>query len=421
MSEDKININVQSEIGELEAVIIHTPGPEVENMTPENAARALYSDILNLSVALPEYNEFKAILEKVAKVFDVKDLLNDILSIDKVRSSLASQICRRETAEDACALLENLNNEELARQLIEGVEMRKNTLTKYLDDERFSLHPLPNFFFTRDASFTMNNEVMISHMASQVREREALIMEAIFDNHPAFSTQTVNPVKSYDNSGKASIEGGDVIIAREDIFLSGISGRTSSQGIDALLQHLKTKPGTKHLILQELPYQPESFIHLDMVFTFLDKDKCMIFEPLILNSSRHLTIHIIIEDNKVIQIREEKNMLDALKKLGMDLEPVLCGGSKDIFIMEREQWQSGANFFSIAPGKVIGYGRNTYTMNELNHHGFEIFKAKDVLKNKVNLDDYTKYVITIEGDELSRGGGGARCMTMPIRRKAVDW
>ncbi len=146
MSEDKINVNVQSEIGELEAVIIHTPGPEVENMTPENAARALYSDILNLSVALPEYNEFKAILEKVAKVFDVKDLLNDILGIDKVRNSLASQICSQETADDACALIENLSNEELARQLIEGVEMRKNTLTKYLDDERFSLHPLPNFF-----------------------------------------------------------------------------------------------------------------------------------------------------------------------------------------------------------------------------------------------------------------------------------
>lgn len=421
MSTDKININVESEIGELEAVIIHTPGPEVENMTPENAARALYSDILNLSVALPEYNEFKAILEKVAQVFDVKDLLNDILANDKVKIDLVSSICRYEAVEDACSILENLNNDELARQLIEGVEMRKDTLTKYLDNERFSLHPLPNFFFTRDAAFSMNSEVMISKMASNVREREALIMEAIFDYHPIFSTNTTNPVKSYDHSGKASIEGGDVMIAREDIFLSGISGRTTSQGIDALLEHLKTKPGTKHLILQELPYQPESFIHLDMVFTFLDKDKCMIFEPLILHSSRHLTIHIIIEDNEVVLIREEKNILDALKKLGMDLEPVLCGGTEDIFIMEREQWQSGANFFAIAPGKVIGYGRNTYTMNELNRHGFEIFKANDVLKNRVNLDDYAKYVITIEGDELSRGGGGARCMTMPISRKAVDW
>ena len=418
---EKINVNIQSEIGELEAVIIHTPGPEVENMTPENAARALYSDILNLRVALPEYNEFKAVLEKVARVFDVKDLLNDILRNEKVKASLISRICKHESTEEACSLIGSLSDEDLASQLIEGAEMRKDTLTKYLDNERFSLHPLPNFFFTRDASFSMNDKVMISHMASKVREREALIMEAIFDYHSAFSTQTVNPVKRFDKSGKGTIEGGDVLIARDDIYLSGISGRTSSQGIDALLEYLKTKPGTKHLILQELPYQPESFIHLDMVFTFLDKDKCMIFEPLIMHSSRHLTIHIVIEDNKVLQIREEKNMLDALKKLGMDLEPVLCGGKRDTYIMEREQWQSGANFFAIAPGKVIGYGRNTYTMDALNQHGYEIVKAKDVIRNKVDLANYSQYVITIEGDELSRGGGGARCMTMPISRKGVDW
>jgi arginine deiminase len=158
-----------------------------------------------------------------------------------------------------------------------------------------------------------------------------------------------------------------------------------------------------------------------MVFTVLDKDKCMIFEPLILNSSRHLTIHIVVEDNKVVQIKEEKNMLDALKKLGIDLKPVLCGGKHDTYIMEREQWQSGANFFAIAPGKVIGYGRNTYTMEALNQNGFEIIKARDVIRNKVDIASYDKYAITIEGDELSRGGGGARCMTMPVSRKAVDW
>ena len=416
---EKIQIN--SEIGELESVIIHTPGAEVENMTPENASRALYSDILNLSVALPEYNEFKQILHKVAKVYDVKDLLQDILVNEKVRANLLNKVCKLEDLDDICKIISGLDNVQLASQLIEGVEMQKDTLTKYLDNERFSVHPLPNFFFTRDASFSLNDKVIISKMANRVREREALIMEAIFDYHPSFSTQTVNPVKLFDKSGKASIEGGDVLIAREDVILCGVSGRTTSQGIYALLEYLKTKPGKKHLILQELPYQPESFIHLDMVFTFLDVDKCMIFEPLILHSSRHLTIHITMEENTVLEIKEEKNILEALKSLGIDLEPVGCGGHSDNFIQEREQWQSGANFFAIAPGKVIGYGRNTNTMHELHKHGFEIIKARDILKEKVDLAAYQKYVITIEGDELSRGGGGARCMTMPIRRKSVNW
>lgn len=421
MISNKLSINVNSEIGKLEGVIIHSPGPEVENMTPENAERALYSDILNLSVALPEYNEFYQVLKKVTTVFEVKDLLRSILDNEKVKNSLINRICRQEMAIEASETLATLDNDELARQLIEGVEMKKNTLTKYLDDERFSLNPLPNFFFTRDASFSLNDKVMISRMASKVREREALIMEAIFDYNPCFATNTVNPVKTYDFSGKASIEGGDVLIAREDVILSGISARTNSQGIDSMLEYLKTKPGVKHLILQELPKKPESFIHLDMTFTFLDMDKCMVFEPLIMSSSRHLTIHITIDGNKVVSIEEEKNLPTALKKLGMDLEPIVCGGKADSYFMEREQWQSGANFFSIAPGKVIGYARNTHTMGELNKKGFEIIKACDVINNKVKLDSYEKFVITIEGNELSRGGGGARCMTMPIVRQNISW
>ena len=55
MIEHKFQTEVNSEIGELEAVILHTPGPEVENMTPKSVERALYSDILNLSVAQQEY------------------------------------------------------------------------------------------------------------------------------------------------------------------------------------------------------------------------------------------------------------------------------------------------------------------------------------------------------------------------------
>jgi len=72
-----VELNVRSEIGELEGVILHTPGSEVENMTPENAERALYSDILNLSVAKDEYKQLSGVLSEISETYQVKDLLVD--------------------------------------------------------------------------------------------------------------------------------------------------------------------------------------------------------------------------------------------------------------------------------------------------------------------------------------------------------
>lgn len=422
---DKLGINVNSEIGRLKGVIVHTPGAEVENMTPENAERALYSDILNLRIALSEYTDFLSVLKKYTRVFEVKTLLLETLKQDAARQHLLERLCKqgiyKNNSPEACEMLQNTTAEKLASFLIEGVPMQKDNLTRFLDNERYCIQPLPNFFFTRDASFSVNEKVMISKMANQVREREAMIMETIFNSHPAFAAGTVDPVSLYDNTGKGTVEGGDVLVARENVLVIGTGDRSSTQGIDSIIQYQKTKPGVKHILVQELPLKPESFIHLDMTFTFLDKDKCMIYEPLILGSNKHLTIHITIDGNKVSKIREEKNLVHSLKALGMDLEPVYCGGKNDLYIQEREQWQSGANFFAIEPGKVLGYERNVRTIEAMNKHGFEVVTAHDVAEGKVSLDNDKKMVITIKGNELSRGGGGARCMTMPVSREEISW
>ncbi len=383
-----MQINVNSEIGELEKVIIHTPGHEIENMTPQNAERALYSDILNLSVASKEYSQFKKILKKITNTYEVIDLLKVVLNDAESKSELVKKICLKENAHEIVDLLLELPNNILAKELIEGVPLKEFNLSKYFNDERYELHPLHNFFFTRDASVSFNNKVLIGKFANQVREREAIIMDAIFNSKKIFNTNVINPNK-LDNS-KITIEGGDIIVAREDILVIGISARTSPQGIDYLIENIKQSKKTMNIIAQVLPKQPESFIHLDMVFTILDNDKCLIYSPVILNNHAYESIHIKVDNGKVKSINEEDNVIQSLSKLGMDLEPIYCGGKSDHWIQEREQWHSGANFFAVAPGKIIGYSRNEYTIDAINKKGLEVIKAKDIINNKIKLNNIKK-------------------------------
>ena len=414
----KFDINITSEIGKLNAVILHKPGAELENMTPENAKKALYSDILNKEVANKEYNQFSSVLKKVTTTFEVHDLLKDIINRSDVKETLLDAILRNEYNFKEREKIDAMSNEQLAKQLITGIEMTKDTVTKFVSNEKYSLPPLHNFFFTRDASFAVGNQVIIGNMANIIRDREAIIMEHIFKYHDNFKAETVNPFNCSSCEKPLTIEGGDVLVPREDILIVGVGERTTTQGIDFLIKLYKDQNVKKHIIIQELPSEPESFIHLDMVFTLLDRNRCMVYKPLILGLNKFETIQIDIEYGKV-KIERKSDIVYALNKLGMELEPIVCGGRNDVWQQEREQWHSGANFFTFEPGKALGYARNVHTMEALSDDGFEIVKAVDVISGKKHPDDFRKCIVTIDGAELSRGGGGARCMTMPINRDRV--
>jgi arginine deiminase len=415
-------VNVTSEIGRLEEVIVHSPGQEVEKMTPGSAKGALYSDILNLSVAKEEYSLFKRVLSQYCKTFEVKDLLTEILHDSTVKRNLISAICNSEGTPYLEEYLFSLSAEETTQQLLEGVDITRDNLTRFLSGERYSLAPLHNFFFTRDASITINNKVLIGKMASVIRHRESVIMNAIFKYHPNFGVETNNPSEQLPENirDKVNIEGGDVLVLNKDTLIIGTGLRTSTQGIDYIIETLKSEgTGKKHIIVQELPDSPESFIHLDMVFTILSKEHCMVYEPLITGHNRFRTILITINGNKVESIGIEPNLLNALKKVGFDFKPIWCGGT-DNWNQEREQWHSGANFLALSPGVIIGYERNVHTIEELSSNGFSVIPARDIINNKMGFPQQNT-VITIPGAELARGGGGARCMSMPVKRKNIEW
>lgn len=396
-------IEINSEIGELEGVILHTPGVEIESMTPSNIQQALYSDLLNLNIASKEYANFSGVLSKWTKTYQVKDLLSEILKNREVKTNLIDKILKAENKEYLFAEFIEKEADELSKILIEGYKYREGVF-----------NPLYNLFFTRDASSSVYDKVLIHSMSTDVRDRESFIMESIFKNY--FSTETINPRVAEG----AHTEGGDVLIAREDVLFIGNGCRTNKQGIDFLTKYYAARKEKQHIIVQELPEKPESFIHLDMVFTMLAQDRCMIYEPIIKNALGQFKVTHIEIDNGQIRYHERSNMLEATKKLGFDFNPILCGGD-DAWMQEREQWHSGANFFALGEGKILGYARNTHTIDALNKAGFEVLRAEDVCQDKVNMRDYERFVVTFDAAELPRGGGGARCMTMPIKRKKVNW
>ena len=57
-------INVTSEIGKLKKVLLHRPGKELLNLTPDKLDELLFDDIPFLKVAQKEHDAFADILSK---------------------------------------------------------------------------------------------------------------------------------------------------------------------------------------------------------------------------------------------------------------------------------------------------------------------------------------------------------------------
>lgn len=408
---EKIKVNVTSETGRLNAVLLHRPGIEIEKMTPANAHEALYSDILNKNIVDEEYRYFCGVFERCTKVYYVADILEKLLEDNKLSESLIRMSCQVEGCDYLADELLVQDPKTVARELIEGFPYRKGKDPERFAERRYVLRPLYNLFFTRDASSTVFDRVLINSMSFDVRKRENLIYKAIFQHY--FGCEVMN-AQEWDRN--AHTEGGDVQIGGSNLLCIGEGIRTDAKGIEFLAETFKDR-SKFNIIVQQLPHHPDSFIHLDMVFTFLDRNRCMAYEPMLKKSGEFAgkdTTWIEIDGGKV-KHHSCKNIIEALKNVGMDMEPVLCGGD-DVWTQQREQWHSGANFFALAPGKVIGYRRNSHTIDALDRAGFSVLKAEDVAEGRVSIDDYNRCVVTFAASELPRAGGGARCMTMPINR-----
>lgn len=399
------NINVYSEIGNLKKVLLHKPGEEIENLTPEYLGRLLFDDIPFLKVARIEHDNFAKVLrENGAEVVYLENLAAVAVKEDDVKEKFLNQVF------DECGIvdetiikelknyLKSLPEKNMIDKIMGGIRKKDIGIKEEPNEYPFLTDPMPNLYFTRDPFASIGNGITLNSMRTATRRRETLFAKYIFKYHPQFKKDKI-PMW-YNRCEKYSLEGGDELILSKDVLAFGHSQRSDSESILKVAKNIFEGGETFKVILMfEIP-KSRAFMHLDTVFTMIDYDKFTVHRAI----EGVLKVSAITYDSKTKEliVKEEEDSLDKIlsRYLNKDVTLIRCGGG-DPVISAREQWNDGSNTLAVAPGKVITYERN-YVTNEI-------------------LDKYNIDVIAIPSSELSRGRGGPRCMSMPLFRENLKY
>ncbi len=470
-------IHVNSEIGTLRRLVIHSPDDGLGKVIPSKAQDWLFEDIVHLeTVRRKEYDYYVKLLlyfldtDKVKgklaeidapekrrgfyipsnplfhnsdKVLDIQKLMIDILGNQDLCFEIVAAIGAIEGLSYAKRqMLRTLNPIELASTLISGV----------LPDGHMIFAPVPNFIFTRDIGITINNFILLNKPAKQARSREAFLAHAVFFHHPIFKENRQNVIEISDDehffllegtereNAITTLEGGDIMMVAPNNLLVGVSERTTPHAVNKIIEKLFERDAVDKVSVIKIPPKRD-FMHIDTVFTQVKRNVWVLYDKFSKKRQNHNLLQALYKktvEEEVTILQFQKGMpqpiefedlealLDNVSQVDLKAsEPTqfIYSGGGEFPYSQREQWTDSCNLLAIKEGVVLGYDRNDVTAKAFEAKGFEVIGAQELLQKFENEDitpeSVSDTLILLPSAELSRARGGWHCMSMPILRDSI--
>ncbi|TWR31731.1 amidinotransferase [Mucilaginibacter pallidiroseus] len=477
-ADNDFKIDVTTEIGNLRALLIHSPDSGLGKVVPSKAQDWLFEDIVHLdTMRRKEYDYYVKLLmyfldpDKIkgkldeinapenkrnffkpdnkafhnsGKVIEIQTLLSDILEIADVRKKLCASVCAIEN----CTYRLQLQLVDIA-----PIELAKILISGSLDDDTMIFAPIPNLIFSRDLGIAINDHILLNKPAKKARSRETLLMRYIFFNHPLFANYRSKIIEISENKQhflrpgeaneeKTTLEGGDVMMVSSQHLIIGCSERTSVSGANEAIKLLFEADVVSKVTVVKIPHKRD-YMHIDTVFTQVKRDTWVLLRSLAIAEAAtpgdEPMAWFADKKNKdkpeIVQFRKGKkpktfdtleDLLDNISRKDLESETptrFIYSGNNEFPFDAREQWTDSCNLLAVKEGVVLGYDRNDKTVDAFKQNGFDVIHVTDLLPKleagQINPQALTNTLILMPSSELSRARGGFHCMSMPLRRDTI--